>query len=85
MKLSFTNRFKRDYKKLPADIQELTDKQLRFLVQDLSHPSLRVKKVRKYKNIFEGSITMDYRFLFQITSEGYILLRAGKHDILEKG
>ena len=85
MKLFFTNRFKRDYKKLPATIQELTDKQLRFLVQDLSHPSLRVKKVRKYKNIFEGSITMDYRFLFQITSEGYILLRVGKHDILEKG
>jgi hypothetical protein len=27
---------------------------------------------------------MDYRFLFQITSEGYILLRIGKHEILEK-
>lgn len=84
MKLIRTNRFKRDYKKLSQKIQKLTDKQLCFLVQNLSHPSLRVKRVRKYKDIYEASITMDYRLLFQIIPEGYILLRIGKHDILEK-
>lgn len=84
MKLIRTNRFKRDYKKLPPKIQETADKQLYFLVQNLSHPSLRVKRVRKYKDIYEASITMDYRLLFQIISDGYILLRIGKHDILDK-
>jgi len=84
MKLIRTNHFKRDYKKLPSAVRQLTDKKFRILVEDVSHPSLRVKKVQKYKDIFEGSISMDYRFLFQITSEGYILLRIGKHDILEK-
>jgi len=84
MKLVRTNHFKRDYKKLSPAVQELTDKKLRLLVQNLSHPSLRVKKVQRHADIFEGSITMDYRFLFQITSEGYILLRIGKHEILEK-
>jgi len=84
MKFVRTNHFKRDYKKLPPTIQELTDKKLRLLAQEVSHPSLRVKKVQGLRNVFEGSITMDYRFLFQITSEGYVLLRIGKHEILEK-
>jgi len=61
------------------------DEKLKLLVQNLSHPSLRVKRVQKYKGIFGDSIAKDYRFLFQITTEGYILFRIGKHDILEKG
>lgn len=85
MELIQTTRFERDYKKLPPSIQKRTDEKLKLLVQNLFHPSLRVRRVQKYKGVFEGSITKDYRFLFQITTEGYILLRIGKHDILEKG
>jgi mRNA-degrading endonuclease RelE of RelBE toxin-antitoxin system len=84
MKLVRTNHFKRDYKKLPERIQKQADKKLRYLVENVAHPSLRVKRVQKYTDVFEGSITESYRFLFQITTEGYILLRIGKHDILEK-
>ncbi len=85
MQLIQTTHFKRDYKKLPASIQKRTDEKLKFLVQNVSHPSLRVKRVQKYKGVFEGSVTKNYRFFFQITTEGYILLRVNKHDILEKG
>ena len=85
MQLVQTTHFKRDYKKLPASIQKITDEKLKFLVQNVSHPSLRVKRVQKYKGVFEGSVTKNYRFFFQVTTEGYILLRIGKHDILEKG
>jgi hypothetical protein len=42
-----------------------------------------VKKVKKYQNVLEGSINKNYRFLFQITSKGYLFFRIGKHDILE--
>jgi len=85
MQLIQTTHFKRDYKKLPSPIQKRTDEKLKLLVQNLFHPSLRVKRVQKYKGVFEGSITKDYRFFFQITTKGYILLRIGTHDILEKG
>jgi len=85
MQLIQTTHFKRDYKKLPRSIQKRTDEKLKFLVQNVSHPSLRVKRVQKYKGVFEGSVTKNYRFFFQITTEGYILLRVGKHDIFEKG
>ena len=84
MQLIQTTHFKRDYKRLPASIQKRTDEKLTLLVQNVSHPSLRAKRVQKYKGVFEGSITRDCRFFFQITTEGYILLRIGKHDILEK-
>ena len=85
MHLVQTTHFKRDYKKLSPSIQKRTDEKLKLLVQNLSHPSLRVKRVQKYKGVLEGSVTKNYRFFFQITTEGYILLRIGKHDILEKG
>jgi hypothetical protein len=45
---------------------------------------LRVKKVQGHGDVFEGSITMDYRLLFQITSKGYVLLRIREHDLLGK-
>jgi mRNA-degrading endonuclease RelE of RelBE toxin-antitoxin system len=72
MQLIYTAHFKKDYKKLSAAIQKKTDEKIKLLVENLSHPSLR-----------EGSINKNYRFLFQITSKGYLFLRIGKHDILE--
>lgn len=84
MKLIRTERFLRDYQKLPANVQKQTDRKLLYLVEDIAYPSLRVKKVQRYEDIFEGSISRIYRFLFQITTDAYILLRIGKHDILEK-
>jgi len=84
VKLIWTNRFTRDYKALTPNLQKQTDKQLRHLSRDISYPSLRVKRVQKRKGVFEGSITKQYRFLFQITTDAYILLRVGKHSILEK-
>ncbi|MBU2579056.1 hypothetical protein KKA09_02985 [Patescibacteria group bacterium] len=78
--------FKKDFKNLPQLIQKQTEKQLGFLIKDISYPSLRIKIVRKYEKerVFEGSITKNYRFIFQIIKDEYILLRIGKHDILEK-
>jgi|LSQX01.3.fsa_nt_gb mRNA-degrading endonuclease RelE of RelBE toxin-antitoxin system len=84
MKLIRTQRFLDDYRKLPARVQKQTQRKLQYLGENLGHPSLRVKRVRKYDDVYEGSIDMDYRFLFLITGEGYLLLRIGRHDIIEK-
>lgn len=84
MKLIRPRRFLEDYRKLPAQAQEQTDQKLQYLAQNVGHPSLRVKRVRKYEEVYEGGINLDYRLLFLITTEGYVLLRIGRHDILEK-
>jgi len=84
MILILTPRFKRDYKKLPQNIQKQTDRKLGILEEDIFYPSLRVERVKKYSDIFEGSVTMKYRFFFRIKTGAYILLRIGKHDMLKK-
>lgn len=82
MKLSFTKTFIRDYRKLPQDIRELTDKQLGLLLSNPKHPSLNLKKMKDPRDIWEGRITLSYRFTFQIAEDAYILRQVGTHDVL---
>ena len=84
MRLIRTQRFLEDYRKLPAQVQKQADRKLQHLADNMAHPSLRVKRVRKYEEVYAGSVSMDYRFLFLITTDAYVLLRIGRHDILEK-
>jgi len=84
MRLRATERFISDYRALPADIRERTDRKLRYLAADLSHPSLRVKRVRSRQGVYEGSVNMDYRFLFEVEGDAVILLRIGRHDIVDR-
>jgi len=82
MELVFTKPFIRDYKKLSKKIQEQVDRKLALLLQNMWHPSLRVKKVRGYDDVWEGSITMNYRFFFRQAEDKYVLLRVGTHNEL---
>ena len=84
MQLLFTPGFIRDYRALPAHLQKITDKQLALFLADPRHPSLQIKKMQDPRNIWEGRITRDYRFTFQVDGEMYILRRLGTHDILRK-
>jgi addiction module RelE/StbE family toxin len=79
MKLDFSKQFVRDYKKLAPQIQKQTDKALVLLLENIRHPSLRVKKVRGSNDEFELSITMNYRAKFFIEEDTYFLLRVGTH------
>ena len=46
MRLQWQKPFVKDYQKLPQHIQKQTDRKLGFLLQDIAHPSLGVKKVQ---------------------------------------
>lgn len=85
MRLFLTKFFDRDYEKLPRIIQEQCDKQLLTLLKNPHHPSLRTSKVQGLKDIWEGRITKEYRFTFQIIKDIYLIRRVGKHnEILKK-
>jgi hypothetical protein len=60
MKIRRTDRFKKDYRTLPKDIQQRVDEKLRFLLSDPRHPSLRVHKIRGAKGLWEFSVTTKY-------------------------
>ena len=77
-----SEQFKRDYKKLPRDIQERVDKTLRLLVTHPRHPSLQSKKMQGTEGIWEARVTQGYRITYERVSQGIFLRRVGTHDIL---
>ncbi len=82
MKISFSNSFEKDYKKLPVRIQKLLDEQLTTLLDSSRYPSLRIKKMQGHRSIWEGRITQSYRFTFEKINDIYFIRRAGTHPIL---
>jgi mRNA interferase RelE/StbE len=83
VKFRFTNRFKKDYEKLPSDIQRRVDQKLRLLIQYPRYPSLRVHKLRGVQGLWEFSVTMSYRVIFEVEGEYLILLGVGTHGIVD--
>lgn len=84
MKVQRTDRFKKDYQKLPLEIQQRVDQKLRLLVQDFRHPSLRVHKIKGVEGLWEFSVTMNYRVIFEIKEDCLILLAVGPHRIVDR-
>lgn len=84
MKLFLTKSFDSDYKRLPIIIQKQCDRQLVTLLKNPRHPSLRTSKIQGFEDIWEGRISKEYRFSFQIIKNIYLIRRVGKHDHLFK-
>lgn len=83
MNLERTNRFKKAYRKLDKQSQKTINTALILLVDDLSHPSLRVKKMKGYHNpdVWELSANMDLRITFEFIKPDTLILRnCGHHD-----
>jgi len=80
----FSKRFKKEYNNLPKEIQKAFDQKLQLLLQNMSHPSLRVKRIQGTKTRWEGSVTMKYRFTFEFLENGLIFGAIGTHDILKR-
>jgi mRNA-degrading endonuclease RelE of RelBE toxin-antitoxin system len=80
----FSKKFKKGYRALPVEIQKTFDKKLPIFLNDMLHPSLRVKRIQGTKNIWEGSVTMKYRFTFELADDKVIFRSVGTHDILER-
>jgi mRNA interferase RelE/StbE len=79
----FTRRFHKDYAGVPHVIQEKADQQIcRLADGDSSYPSLRTKKMEGEENIWEASVTMNYRMVLSLEEDLITLLRIGTHDIL---
>ncbi|OIO75849.1 MAG: hypothetical protein AUJ85_01940 [Elusimicrobia bacterium CG1_02_37_114] len=76
--------FEKDFAKLPKHIQNTTLKKFDYLKNNRFHPSLRTKKVQCCPGIWEGSISMEYRFTYYIDEQERILYmrRIGTHSIL---
>jgi addiction module RelE/StbE family toxin len=81
VKLEFSRQALDDYARLPDPIQQRADLAFDRLAQNLSHPSLRVKKLKGWKGVWEARISHQYRMTFRIVGETCLIRRIGPHDI----
>jgi len=69
------------YRKLPTSIQQLADKNFKVLKENPEHPSLHLKKVRKY---WSARVGRKYRALAIEIKEGLIWFWIGTHAEYDK-
>jgi mRNA-degrading endonuclease RelE of RelBE toxin-antitoxin system len=84
MEIKPSLKFAHDYKKLPPLLRKRTNEQLKILLENPRHPSLRLKKMKGFPDIWEARVTKNYRFTFQIQGNFYLLRRIGTHDLLKR-
>lgn len=81
MKVARDPRFVQDFAALPAAIRKRAEKKLALFVENPRHPSLQTHKMEGHRDIWEGWITGNYRFTFEIVGDLYKLRRVGTHEI----
>lgn len=79
----FTEKFRKEYRRPPSEIQDNFDRKLSLFLENMFHPSLRTKRIQGTKDRWEGSITMKYRFTFELHGSIAIFRTIGTHDILK--
>lgn len=77
-----TNRFKKDFARLPDHIKSQAVKQFQLFFENPEHPSLNIKKMKGVSNIWEGRISKGYRITFNWDGKTIIMRRIGTHDVL---
>jgi len=81
LRLIRTERFKKSALDLDQRTKEKLKKQLKLLISNPRNPSLRVKKIKGTRSIFEARVNDSYRFTFEYEKENEIILRViGPHN-----
>lgn len=75
----FASEFKKRYSKLEVDKKRKFTKQLKFLINNYKHPSLKTRKMAGI-NRFEARLDRHFRFTFEIENNKIILRTIGSHD-----
>ena len=79
-----TERFKKDYRRLPAEIQTRAGRNLEVFLRNQRHPSLGVKRMEGAPGIWEMRVSGNYRITFEFVEEGVLLRRIGTHNVLRR-
>lgn len=80
MPLNFTERFKRQYLKLPLAIRLKVDKSLKQLDINYHHPGLHSHTIEGAPGIYEVYIDRRYRMTYERRSDTFIMRNVDNHD-----
>jgi mRNA-degrading endonuclease RelE of RelBE toxin-antitoxin system len=79
MRIRLTAGAIKQYQALPKSLQKKADKQFAFLLEDLRHPSLNIKKYQGFDNLWQGRIDKSYRFYFHVIEPHFIIISIINH------
>jgi len=80
MPLEYSDRFIRQYKLLPAEIQLKVKKALRLLDNDFRYPGLKSHPLQGIPGIFEAYVDHKYRMTFERRGNVLTLRNVDNHD-----
>ncbi len=84
-KLIPDKKFRKHYAKLTIVERKQTDAKLIQLADNPLHPSLRTKRIQGTEALYESSVNMDIRLIWNFEGDRIILmLDIGHHDILDR-
>jgi mRNA-degrading endonuclease RelE of RelBE toxin-antitoxin system len=79
MKIEYNNAVKEALEKAPRTVRKAFYKQVKFLEQNLHHPSLHAKKFDEAKDRWQARVNKDWRFYFTIVDDTYHILKVIPH------
>jgi len=79
MKVAYTERARKSLGDLPDPVRKALFKQVKFLEQNLHHPSLRAKKYDESRDLWQARVNKDWRFYFQIHDDVYYIVNIIPH------
>jgi mRNA-degrading endonuclease RelE of RelBE toxin-antitoxin system len=79
MKADYSERASAALQELPADVRKAFFKQVRYLEQNLRHPSLRAKKYDESQDLWQARVNKDWRFYFLIQDDIYYIVNIIPH------
>ena len=79
MKADYTKLAGRILPNLPDGVRRAFFKQVKFLEQNLHHPSLRAKKYDVARDRWQARVNKDWRFYFSIIDDTYHIIELIPH------
>jgi mRNA interferase RelE/StbE len=74
MKADYSELAGRSLQGLPAGVRKAFFKPVKFLEQNLRHPSLRAKKYDESRNLWQARVNKDWRFYFLIRDDTHYIV-----------
>lgn len=85
MKIIYTSKFAREYKKLSLDVKIIAEENEKTFRQNPFDPSLKTHKLHgKLKDLWSFSIGYKYRIIFEFVDDNLVYFYGvGSHDIYQ--
>jgi mRNA-degrading endonuclease RelE of RelBE toxin-antitoxin system len=79
MTIAYSDRARRSLNQAPEQIRRAFFKQVRFLADNLNHPSLHAKKFDESQDLWQARVDRQWRFYFLIQGDTYYIVDVMPH------